>query len=163
MALTQGAWTNPAKSVNGKAVTSCVVTATEAENDAYTLRTPDFIDCAKPFTLMLTFSGTPDGSELPLDLWVGYGTNFEMTGDGGTLAATDGAFYKTIFDDVVLAVDPLIYTFLIDPTLIVEDVVTVGAIATGPKVKTPPVPYLAFNLNGESTLEAESATWTIVQ
>jgi len=82
---------------------------------------------------------------------------------GASVVATRGAKFKQLFDDCVLAVTPLIYTFLIDPTLIVADVVTVAAIATGPKIKVPPAPYFAFNLNGGSTLAAATATWYIVQ
>jgi hypothetical protein len=161
MALTQGAWTS--KTVNGALVSSCTVTATTAENDAYTLKTPKELDTSRPFLLSVVYSATPDGQATPFDIWVGYGDDFALTGNDSTVAATSGAKYKQIFDDTVLAVTPLVYTFAIDPYLPVADVVTVAAIATGPKVKVPVAPYYAFNLNGGSTLNAHTATFTIVQ
>lgn len=163
MALTQSGWT-PKSSKNGRSqMWSCTVTATTAENDAYTLKTPSELDTTKPFTVGLVFSATPDGQALPIDIWVGFDDSFVLSGDGASVVATRGAKFKQLFDDCVLAVTPLIYTFLIDPTLIVADVVTVAAIATGPKIKVPPAPYFAFNLNGGSTLAAATATWYIVQ
>lgn len=160
MALTQSAWTE--SSVNGFYTASCTVAATTAENDAYTLKTPAGLDGTKPFTVYLTFSGTPDGDALPVDIWLGYSDDFALSGDGATVAATDGGYYKQIFDNCVGAVGKN-YSFVIDPELPVADVVTVAAIATGPKVRIPAAPYYAFNLNGASTLAAETATWRIVQ
>lgn len=163
MALTQSVWT-PVSSKNTRSKSwSCTVTATTAENDAYTLKTPSELDTNKPFTVGLVFAATPDAQALPIDIWVGFDDTFVLSGDGANVVATKGAKFKQILDDCVLAVTPLIYTFLIDPTLIVADVVTVAAIATGLKVKVPPAPYFAFNLNGGSTLAATTATWYIVQ
>ena len=161
MALTQGSWTE--KTENGYKVLTCTVTATASENDAYTLKTPNSLDTTKPWYLALTFSGTPDGSALPVEIWTGFSDSFAISGDGGAITATDGGKYKTIFDDCVLAVSGLNYFWLMDPDLAVADVVTVAAVATGPKVKIPKVPYYAFNLNGASTLAAETATWKIIQ
>jgi hypothetical protein len=154
MALTQTAWTE--KSVNGRYVAECSVTATTAENDAYTKLTPKGLNVNKPWTLVYYASGTPDGQALPLDLWINWDGITQISGDGSTVANTAGAKFKQIFDDVVLAIDdtPLAYTFLMDPFLNVADVVTVAAIATGPKVKTPIAPHYAFNCNGGSTLAA---------
>lgn len=167
MALTQSAWSTPKSvpdiSTKQQFVSTCTVLATAAENDAYTLKTPKELDTSKPFTVALVFDGTPDGQALPIDIWIGWGDDFVLSGDGANVVATNGAKFKQIFDDCVLAVSPLVYTFLIDPTLIVADIVTVGAIATGLKVKVPPVPYFAFNLNAGSTLAAQTATWTIIQ
>jgi hypothetical protein len=139
------------------------VTATTAENDAYTLATPKEVDCSKPFTLFLVTSATPDAQALPMDLWIGYGDDFALSGDGANVVATSGAKFKQIFDDVVLAVTPLVYDFAFDPDLAVADVVAVSAIATGPKIKTPKVPRMAFNLNGGSTLAATTHTYTLIQ
>jgi len=161
MALTQSAWTE--KTVNDRYVATCTVTATVAENDAYTLKTPKGLNTSKAFTLLLSFSGTPDGSALPLDVWIGYDDTFALSGDGASVVATNGAQFKSIFDDVVLAVSPLTYMFVLDPAQTVADVVTVAAIATGPKVRIPVAPYYAFNLDGASTLAAETATWRIIQ
>lgn len=161
MALTQSAWSTT--TVGKHLISTCTVAATTAENDAYTLKTPAELDTTKPFTVGLTFSGTPDGSALPVDIWLGWSDDFALSGDGASVAATDGAKFKQIFDNVVGAVSGLVYVFTIDPDLPVADVVTVAAIATGPKVRVPSAPYYAFNLNGASTLAAETATWTIIQ
>ena len=163
MALTQGSWSSPGKTVRGHNIWNCTVVSTTAENDAYTLKTPAELDTLKPFALLYYASATPDGSALPLDIWGGYSESFAVTGDGSTVAATDGVKLKQMFDDVVLAVTPLVYSFTIDPTLPVADVVTVSAIATGPKVRVPSMPYYAFNLNGASTLAAVTHYFIIVQ
>lgn len=161
MALTQSAWTE--KFVNGLYTAYCTVISTTAENDAYTLKTPEGLDPSKPWTLFYKASATPDGQALPLDVWIGHSDTFALSGDGGTVAATDGSNYKSIYDDVVLAVDPLEYSFAFDPTQQVADVVTVAAIATGNKVKIPVAPYYAFNLDGGSTLAAATHTFRITQ
>jgi len=164
MALTQTAWAE--KSANSKYVATCTVTATTAENDAYTLKTPSGLDTSKPFVVSLTCSATPDGQALPIDIWCLWDDDAELTGDGANVTTTPsnkGGKFKQIFDDCVLAVTPLVYSFVIDPDLPVADVVTVAAIATGPKVRVPRAPYYAFNLNGGSTLAAQSHYWTISQ
>jgi len=163
MALTQSAWT--VKSMKQKTiVATCTVVATTAENDAYTLKTPKEIDGTKPFNVTLYCSGTPDGSALPIDLWVGTADDFALSGDGASVTATSGFKFKQIYDDCVLAVSPATaVTFSFDPKSAVADVVTVAAIATGLKIKNPPAPYYAFNANGASTLAAVTYTWTIVQ
>lgn len=166
MALTQSVWTS--KSVGQHVVASCSVTATTAENDAYTkwldLKAMG-IDSKKPYTLIYYASATPDGSALPLDLWISWDGQTEISGDGANVVCAVGAKFKQIFDDVVLAIDdtPLAYAFLLDPELAVADVVTVAAIATGPKVKIPAVPYIAFNANGASTLAAVTHYFKIIQ
>jgi hypothetical protein len=139
MALTQTSWT---KNVSGKqTIISCSVTATTAENDAYT----KWLD-AKLMGLDTT-------------------RQFSLIYYGANVVCANGAKFKQIFDDVVLAVDdtPLAYVFNIDPDLAVADVVTVGAIATGPKVKVPPMPCIAFNANGGSTLAAVTHYFKILQ
>ena len=164
MALTQGAWTE--SFVNGLYVAKCTVVSTTAENDAYTLKTPaDGLDPSKQWTLHYTSSATPDGQALPLDLWVGFSDKFVLSGDGGTVAATadTGSNYKQIYDDVVLAVTPIVYSFIMDPYQQVADVVTVAAIATGNKIKVPIAPYYAFNVDGGSTLAAVSHYFIITQ
>lgn len=162
MALTQSDWT--IKSVNGKLVATCTVVSTTAENDAYTKKTPKELDVTKPWTMIYSAAATPDGQALPLDIWIGYSDSFALSGDGANVVATGtGSNYKQIFDDVVLAVTPIGYSFQIDPNLAVADVVTVAAIATGPKVKVPVAPYYAFNLDGGSTLAATTHTFTIIQ
>lgn len=161
MALTQSQWTE--KTVNNRNVISCTVVATASENDAYTLKTPKSLDPTKPWTLFYKAAATPDGQALPLDIWIGYDKDFVLSGDGSSVVATSGAKFKQVFDDVVLAVDTLIYAITFDPNLPVADVVTAVAIATGPKVKIPVAPYYAFNLNGGSTLAATTHYFKIVQ
>ncbi len=165
MALTQSAWTIAGSGGTKQVlVASCTVVSTTAENDAYTLKTPKELDTTRPFTMLYKASATPDGQALPMDVWVGYNDDFVLSGDGANVVAASGAKLKQIFDDVVLAVTPLIYTFVFDPDLKVADVVTVAAIASGPVVKFPKgIPYLAFNCNGGSTLAAATHTFVIVQ
>lgn len=164
MALTQTAWVE--SSANSKYVATCSVTATIAENDAYTLKTPSGLDTSKPFVVSLTCAATPDGQALPIDIWLLWDDDANLTGDGAnvtTSPANKGGKFKQIFDNAVLAVSPLVYSFLIDPELPVADVVTVADIATGPKVRVPSAPYYAFNLNGGSPLAATTHYWTISQ
>lgn len=166
MALTQTSWS--AKSVGGQTVVSCSVTATTAENDAYTkwLDLKSFnLDPYKPMTLIYQASATPDGAALPLDMWVAWSGGVEISGDGATVACANGAKFKQIFDDVVLAVatTPLAYALVLDPDLAVADVVTAAAIATGAKVKVPSMPLIAFNANGGSTLAAAVHYFKIIQ
>ncbi len=160
MALTQSDWSE--KEVNGVYVASCTVVSTVAENDAYTKRTPKGFDPTKKWTLLYKADDTPDGQALPLDVWMGFADSFALSGDGANVVAASGAEFKSIFDDVVLAVDKY-YAFNFDPNLAVADVVTVAAIATGPKVKIPVAPYYAFNLDGGSTLAATTHTFVIIQ
>lgn len=162
MALTQSNWTEDY--VGDLYVARCTVICTTAENDAYTKKTPANLDPTKPFTLFYYASATPDGVALPLDLWIGFNDSFALTGDGASVGAgANGANWKSIMDDVVLAVTPVVYAWILDPNLAVADVVTVGAIATGLKVKVPVVPYFAFNLDGGSTLNAVTNTFVITQ
>src|SRR3990167_8114111 len=123
MALTQGAWTG--KTVNGSLILSCTVVSTTAENDAYTLKTPTTLNTKKAWSLIYYASATPDAQALPIDLWVGFDSDFAITGDSTTVAATSGAQFKSFFDDVVLAVTPLFYMFHMDPASSVADIVTV--------------------------------------
>jgi len=161
MALTQGAWSE--KSVNGLWRATCNVAFTTAENDAYTLKTPDNLDPTKPWTLIVAAAATADGSALPLDIWVGHDSDFALSGDGASVVATNGGMFKQVCDDCVLAVTTVEYAFLMDPNLPVADVVTVAAIATGFKIRVPVAPYYAFNLDGASTLNATNCDFTIVQ
>jgi hypothetical protein len=162
VALTQTPWTS--KTVNGFAILACEVTPTTAETDAYTLPTPaDKLDGTKPFTVYHSAAATPDGAALPVDVWVGYDDSFVLSGQGANVVANNGAFYKQLNDDCVLAVGNKKYAYYINPDLGVADVVTVAAIATGYKANVPGAPYYAFNLNGASTLAATKTTWVVVQ
>lgn len=166
MALTQSAWTNSTEGNHNVIV--CTVASTTAESDAYTkwLDAKKFgLDTSKPYTLIYYAGDTPDGQALPLDIWVAWDSGTEISGDDSTVACAKGAMFKQIFDDVVLAIDdtPLAYAFNIDPDLAVADVVTVAAVATGPKVKVPSMPYIAFNLDGGSTLAATTHYFKVIQ
>ena len=162
MALTIGAWSD-GKTVNGMYMTTCNVAFTTAETDAYTLKTPDGLDTSRKWTLIVAAAATADGAALPMDLWVGHDTDFVLSGQGSSVVATNGGNFKTITDDVVLAVTTVEHVFLMDPDLAVADVVTVAAIATGYKLKIPVAPYYAFNLDGGSSLNATNIDFTIVQ
>ena len=162
MALTQSAWTD--SKVGTLYNSSCTVVATTAENDAYTLKTSTDLDPTKSWLLYYTSAATGDAEAVPLELWVGYSASFAITGDGATIGATDGARFKQIYDDVVLAVTPIIYVWNMVPLMAIADVVTVAAVLTGgPKIGVPIAPYYAFNLNGGSTLAATTHTFRIVQ
>ena|SRR3990167_11061417 len=166
MALTQTSWTKA--SLGNQSIVSCSVTATTAESDAYT-KWLDMkamgLDPYRPLTLIYYASATPDAQALPLDIWIAWAGGTEISGDSTTVACANGAMFKQIFDDVVLAIDdtPLAYAFNLDPDLAVADVVTVAAIATGPKVKIPSMPYIAFNADGGSTLAAAVHYFKIIQ
>lgn len=159
--LVKGAWTE--SSVNGFYKATCNVAYTTGENDAYTLKTPATLDGTKPFILQVSSAATPDGSALPLKIWIGNSDTFALTGDGASIAATGGGFFKQLTDDCVLAVTTTVHSFLIDPNLPVADVVTVAAIATGYKARVPASPYYVFHLDGASTLNATNTTFTILQ
>ena len=163
MALTQGVWVKSTS--NGYNKWECTVAHTNSENDAYTLKTPKELDGSKQWVMSMSASATADGAALPLDLWVGYNDDFALSGNNTAVTAgTNGAEYKQICDDCVLAVDTLKYTFIMDPELPVADVVTVAAIANGYKVRTPIAPYYAFNLDGGGTLNNSiTTTWTLFQ
>lgn len=161
MALTKGDWTQ--KTVKGTWRATCNVAFTTAENDAYTLKTPAELDPTRPWTLTVAAAATADAEALPMDLWIGHSDLFELSGDGANVTTTDGAMWKQITDDVVLAVTTVEHVFLMDPNQATADVVTVGAIATGYKLKVPVVPYYAINLDAGSTLNATNCDFTISQ
>jgi len=161
MALTQSAWTD--SKVGTLYNSSCTVIGDGSLLDVYTLKTSTDLDPTKPWLLYVTMAATADAEAVPLEIWVGYSSSFALTGDDSTLAATDGAVFKQIYDDVVLAVDPLKYVFNMVPGLKVADVVAVANIATGNKIGVPIAPYYAFCLNGGSALTATTYTFRIVQ
>lgn len=163
MSLTQGNWTQQVTGDSKIMVTKCNVAFTTAENDAYTLPTPKYLDPKRPWTLLIVAAATPDGEALPVDLWGGYGSSFALSGDGATVAATNGVQIKQVLDDCVLAVTPLVYQITFDPDLPVADVVTVSAIGSGLKCRIPVFPHYAINLDGGSTLNATNADFYIIQ
>jgi len=163
MALTQGSWAKT--SDEGFNKWECTVLQTSSENDAYTLKTPKELDGSRKWSMAMSASATADGAALPLDLWVGYNSDFALSGnDTAVTAGSNGAMFKNICDDCVLAVTTLKYHFQFDPDLPVADVTTVAAIANGFKARVPYAPYYVFNLDGGGTLNnAITVTWTIYQ
>jgi|SRR5690606_9002169 hypothetical protein len=158
MALTQGAWTQQVVGTGKYQVWKCNVAFTTAENDAYTLKTPDTLDTTKAWALAVVPAATADGQALPVDMWCGYKSDFALSGDSTTVAATSGFEFKTIIDDASAATARLV---LMDPNATQADVV---AVATGGlRVKPPIFPYYAFNLDGGSTLNATNVDFYIIQ
>jgi len=156
MALTQGEWS--VVTVNKKMVATCNVAFTTAENDAYTYKTPKELDPTKKWLLIVKPAATADGTTLPVDLWIGFGETFALSGDGANVVATVGAEFKNIIDDASAATARAV---LMDPDLAQSEVV---AIATGGlKCKVPIAPYYVFNLDGSSTLNATNCDFYIIQ
>lgn len=163
MALTIGEWIQQT-GINDSnlQIWKANVAFTTAENDAYTKALPKTIDTTRQYTVLVKFAATPDGSALPLKLWLGYGDSFALSGDGANVVATNGFYFKQLFDDVVLAVANA-YQFTIDPELPVADVVTVGAIASGAKVRIPKGLRAILHLDGASTLNATNCDFYVIQ
>ena len=162
MALTIGDWTE--KTVNRLYRATCNVAYTAAETDAYTLKTPNGgLNPTKPWTLIVAAAATPDGSALPLDIWVGHDDDFLLSGQGSNVVAVNGGMFKQICDDVVLAVTTVEYVFLMEPQLAVADVVAAASIDSGFKINIPVAPYYAFNLDGGTALNVTNSDFTIIQ
>ncbi len=166
MSLTQSEWTD--ESANGMMVITCTVLSGASDTDAYTLKTPArTVDGSRPFTVYHSATATPFGSALPVDVWIGYDDNFALSGQGASVVATSGGFYKEINDEGQAAINTagsqLEYSYLIDCNLGEADVVTVSAIASGYKVNVPAAPYYVFNLNAATALNEVTTTWKIVQ
>lgn len=154
--LTKGAWT---KSKQGKCnVFTCTVTATTADYDIYTNKTPADLDPNKPWTLFVnTAAATLDDTvaAIPVDLYIGFDTTFALTANNAP-TVTGGVLYKEdIFDDVRTTVGAI----QMHPNLAVaEDVAGVAA-----KCYVPVAPYYAFNLDAASAVSAGDCTFKIVQ
>ncbi len=162
MALTQGQWIQQIGGDSNLQIWKANVAFTTGENDAYTYPIPKAIDTTRQYSLVIQFAATPDGQALPVDLWLGYGDSFALSGDGANVVATNGFNYKEILNDAVLAV-AVAYHITIDPDLPVADVVTVAAIGSGLKVRVPKGLRAAFNLDAGSTLNATNADFYVIQ
>jgi len=161
MSLTKSEWKVASDPANrGFLSCTCTVEQTTEENDAYTLKTPKALNPSKPWQLIVSFDDPPDGSALPIDLYVGWDEDFKITGDGATVSADYGVKYKQILDDCKAGAT---LCFNMDPTSTIADVVTIAAVGSGLKVKPPIAPFYAFNLNGGSTLSATTVMWKIIQ
>ena len=159
MALTQGAWSTT--SVSGINVHSCVVTATTAENDGYTLKTPKSLDPSKPWVLVANSESVAiDGSSTTVvDIYGGYSDDFAITGDAGTVAATDGTLIgAAVMDDIKASQ----VSIIVDPNY-TGAVVTSTVAGVRGRINLGQFPYYAFNANAGSTLAAADCTWKIIQ
>ena len=158
MALTQGSWSQT--SINGLNVFSCVVGATAAENDGYTLKTPKALDTTRPWVLVANSeSAAVDGSAGPVDVYGGYADDFAITGNAGTVAATSGTLVASGIMDEVQAVN---VSVTIDPNYTGAVVASTAAGVRG-RANLGTFPYYAFNFNGGSALAVEDCTWKIIQ
>lgn len=162
MALTQGEWIQQVGGDSNLQIWKANVAFTTAENDAYTKPIPLSIDTTRQYTLLVQAAATPDGQALPIDIWLGYGNSFALSGDSSSVVATDGFKYKELLNDGVLAVATP-YGITIDPELPVADVLAVASIGSGLKVRIPKGFRAAFNLNGGSTLNATNCNFWVIQ
>lgn len=159
MALTQGNWSKTT-TANGYSVWECDVTATTAENDAYT-KVIDFINPEKPWYLIANTAGaTMDASALPIDIWVGW-TNSGLTGDAGTVAWTSGYGCQAAAGVIDDAKSTAVSVKVI-PGLTVAPVASTLAGVRG-YVCVTPAPYIALNANGGSTLNAATIRFSVIQ
>ena len=152
--LVIGDWTP--SSENGVTVWSSTVTATTADYDLYTKRTPKGLDPHKPWTLVLNSAATSiDGEAVPVDLYIGWVDSCALTLNNAP-TITGGVLYKAdIMDDV----DAVCMAILMHPSLTVAEDVAAGAA----KMYVPVAPYYLINLDGNSALEAVSVTFKIMQ
>lgn len=158
MALTQGSWTKTV--VNGTTVFECDVTATTAENDAYTLPLLG-LDPSRPYTVIANSAAASlDASALPLDIWGGWTTS-GLTGDGGTVkwTADKGAQLAAGACDDLKSTG---FAVRVVPDSAGTNVASTLAGVRG-VVYTTSTPYVAFNLNGGSTLNAATAHFVVTQ
>ncbi len=161
MTVTSNVWVDT--NVNGYMVAKCTFASDASLFDTFTLKIPaNLIDGTKPWVAFFSAAATVDAQAVPMEIWIGYADNFVISGDT-PMVATNGAFYKQLTDDLVLAVTTNQHVFYMNPDLGVADVVTVAAIATGYKINCPPAPYYAFAINGGSAISADLITVNVVQ
>jgi hypothetical protein len=153
-------------------VANCTVLAAVANWNAYTVKTPRGLDVKRPFTLQVYFSGDISGSGTPtLNIWGGYDDDFQVANTDGMTAAstaTSGAGKIKILDNVATVISTLPLAVQVTPHSFnsggaVADVVTIAAIATGPKVRVPCLPYYAFGVDGGAVLAAVTGNYKIIQ
>ena len=152
--LTIGEWGG--KTYNGVTTWNCTVTATVADYDLYTKKTPDGLDPHKPWTLIVnSAAATVDGATLPVDLYIGWDDTFALT-ENNAPVVTGGVLYKADFFDSVEAASAAI---LMHPNLTVAEDTSGGAA----KCYVPIAPYYIINLDGAGTLNAVSCSFKIIQ
>ena len=144
---TRGAWTF--RTERGLAIFECDVTMSAglAEYTAATLRLPDEFDGSRPFTIIANSkSVTVDGSALPVDIYAGWNTDFDVVWDGTTtgVTVTDGAM---MIDTAIADVKAASGAYSYDPR-------NTAAAAVAP--------YFIFNLDGASGLETSGVCHFVV-
>ena len=154
--LTKGAWTS--SSQNGLTVWSCTVTATIADYDIYTLKTPKDLDVTQPWVLYVNAaSATLDATvaAMPVDLYVGFDDGLALSLNNAP-SVSHGVLYKEdIYDDVRTAVG---YIQMFPNIEVAEDVAGAGA-----KCYIPIAPYYAFNIDCASAVSAGDCVFKIIQ
>lgn len=173
-ANTRSAWVEKRVGYTGQSLyeATCTVLADTANWNAYTYKTPRGLDVRRPWTLQVYFSGDISGSGTPtLNIWMGHSDDFQVANTAGMTAAstaTSGAGKIKIFDNVATIISTLPLSVQVTPHHwnaggSVADVVTVAAIATGPKVRVPVMPYYAIGVDGGAVLAAVTAYYKIIQ
>lgn len=161
MALTRGAWTTRTIQRNGSyfIVGTCSVTATTAENDAYT-KAITFLKPDKKWNMHINTAGTTlDGTSLPVDIWATpYTTkeyaSMDMVGDGASVALTtdgtaSGSNIGYVLNSAIIAT--------VHNTAAVKVYDPMGTAAHAPSVT-----YF-INLDGAGTLSAAICKYIVFQ
>lgn len=154
--LTIGEW--KPKSVNKCTVWTATITATTADLDIYTKKTPVGLDPHKPWTVVFNTAVTTlddTSAAIPVDLYIGWDDAFALTLNNAP-TVTNGILYKVdIMDDVRTGC----FAILMHPELAVaEDVAGYEA-----KMYVPVAPYYAFNLDSASAVTAGDCIIKIMQ
>lgn len=155
--LTIGDW-DAGVEHNGVSTWTCKVTATTADLDIYTKKTPKGLDPHRPWTLFVNTAGATlddTSAAIPVDLYIGWDDQFALTENNAPVVA-HGVLYKVdIFDDARTACAAI----LMHPNLTVAEDVAGGAA----KCYVPVAPYYIFNLDCASALSAGDCSFKIVQ
>lgn len=144
---TRGAWTFHTE--RGLVIFECDVTMSAglAEYTAATLRLPDEFDGSRPFTVIANSkSVTVDGTTLPVDIYAGWDSTFDVVWDGTTTGSTVTAGALMIAD-AIAAVEAASGSYSYDPR-------NTAAAAVAP--------YFIFNLDGASGLETSGVCHFVV-
>jgi len=171
---TVSSWTEKRVGYGGSSlyVATSTVLASVANWNAYTAKFPIGLDVRRPFAIQVYYSGDISGSGTPaLYLWYGYDNDFAVANTDGMTAAstaTSGAGKLKLLDNVATIVSTLPLTIQVTPSHwnsggSVADVVTVAAIATGPKVRVPCMPYYSVGVDGGNILAAVTGYYKIIQ
>jgi len=161
---TISAWSGD--TVNGVSIYTCTA-YTDANNEVnYTLRTGDWLDPSKPWSLVVSADAAQDGAAAPLMVWGGFADDFAISGTTARCTATNGAQIGELTDDLGYAAAVGGMNFKMTPSSSgLADVVTIAAVASGMRFNMPVFPYYAFELMADDavTLLAHTLTFKIVQ